>query len=117
MVTGEAGQEIEIPISLGQFDELYLVVGDESVNFIVEAWISDGSRDHNITVILDTGAANTDRPILKPKNPDDRVDIEREEYSSSLRNLEQGNYELTLYMNAFKGSPRDVAVLTILAAP
>lgn len=113
IVRGESGEEVEIPVSLGQFDQLYLVVGDESVNFVVEAWIADGSGDHNVTVIFDTDAPNSDRPILKPKDASDTVRIEREDYSDSLRNLDAGDYELTLFLNDFKDSKLDVATLVL----
>lgn len=110
---GESGGEVEISISLGVWDRLYLVVGSEEVNFVVEAWIRDGSGDHDITVILDTDAPNSDFPILRPKDPDDRVDVQREDYSSDLGNLGSGDYELRLYEDGFQSSEMDVASLVI----
>lgn len=111
---GEAGDEVEISISLGVWNRLYLVVGnEEETNFVVEAWIRDGSGDHDITVILDTDAPNSDFPILRPKDPDDRVNITREAYSSDLGNLAAGTYELRLYEDGFQSSEIDVAALSL----
>ncbi|QLH84069.1 hypothetical protein [Halosimplex pelagicum] len=111
---GTSGDEVEIPVSTGEFDTLHLVVGDEEeVNFEVAASILDGTGDFAVTVVVDTDAGGSDSAWLTSAADGDTVSITATAAGENLEEMGIASYPLELYESPDRSTRVDSATLSL----
>ena len=111
---GPSGGEIEIPVSLGDYDELHLVFGDEEdVNFEVSATIGDGTGDGGVDVTLDTDAGESGAAWLVAANGSDSVSVTDVANPHDVGTLDPASYDVALYETADESAALDTATVSI----
>jgi len=89
---------IDVRVSLGEYDDLFLVVGDaEEVNFEVRATLADGSGDYRVTAAFDTGAGGSGAAWLTAKDGQDSLSVAEVTNPYGVETLDPASYDLTLY--------------------
>ena len=85
-------------VSLGEYDDLYLVVGnEEEVNFEVQATLADGSGDYRVTAALDTDAGGSGAPWLAATDGGDSLSVAEVANPYGIETLDPASYDLALY--------------------
>lgn len=107
------GDEVRIPIRLGDRSEATLVVGGDTVNYRVGTTVRDGNGDGRVLVAFDSAAAGDDAPTLRVVSRGDSGERAFEE-TDLPRLVDTGSYPLTLYAGAnTTGEPLDTGELVI----
>jgi hypothetical protein len=91
-----------IPVTLGNASEARLVIGDDSVNYRIEATVTDGNGDDRVRVLLNRTAAGTpdEGPsVLGVRNDSDDVTVANETtLPAGQRGLDPGTYPADLFV-------------------
>ncbi|WP_436911813.1 DUF7827 domain-containing protein [Halosimplex marinum] len=115
--SGTSGEEIDIPISLGEHDELYLVVGDEQLaNFEIQAVISDGSGDYDVTAVFDTDAGSSDAAWLRSDDEGDSLSVANVTNPNDIETVEPFSYDLSLYESSAMETELDTGTVSITSS-
>ncbi|WP_254280001.1 BGTF surface domain-containing protein [Haloarcula marina] len=78
IVSVEQGEVAAIPVATGETGTAVFSFGSESVNYLVNASVTDGDGD-GVTVLFDTANAGTDGETLSVADADDSLTVTREE--------------------------------------
>jgi len=86
---------IEMLVSVGDRDRAALTIGDDDVNYWLNATLVDGDGDGRFVAVFDAEAAGSEAPTLTAADADDRVMIDSETTLESA--IEDTEYEMSLY--------------------
>jgi len=104
------GKTVEISVAVGDRQRYRLTVGDQSVNYVLNATLVDGNDDGRVVAVFDTAAAGTDTPTLEPAADGDRITIESE--STLPDSLDPSEYDLAL--STTDGEVFDIGTLVVM---
>jgi hypothetical protein len=106
------GQSVEIPIVVGDREQVTLSVGGQRVDYRLDATVVDGDGDGRVVVAFETARAGREAPTVSTVGPDDRVAIDAE--TTPPDGLDPAEYGLTLTRSGTDQSTVDTGTLVIL---
>ncbi|WP_267643583.1 DUF7827 domain-containing protein [Haloarchaeobius amylolyticus] len=99
-VVGAQGEEIPIPVALGDADEATLAIGSEEVNYRINATVSDGTGDGRVVVLFDTVNAGHPAETLSVADEGDSLRVHsgsETQWKPSLGIMDAGSYQFSLH--------------------
>lgn len=112
VVSVEQGDVVTIPVSTNGADTVTFSLGSESVNYLINATLSDDNDDGAVPVQFDTAAAGTDGSTLSVADSGDSLTITRSEPELSAT-IDAAEYEYRITRTGEE--PDEVGTVSITA--
>ncbi|MFC4447813.1 DUF2167 domain-containing protein [Halorussus aquaticus] len=112
-VTTDAGDTVEIPVTVTNTDSATVRIGSEAVNYVATVTLRDGNDDQTVTLRYDTRKAGHGG-VFSVTDDADEVTVRSETEFDDGQRLDPGNYELAVAPgNGSLDETSDVATLVV----